>query len=84
MSILSEDVFLCLDCSRPIVYEPFHTTGVENCNNCSTKHLIKVGKITVVKYDETISEQANKAKLEIESWPDWKKEYYYKLLKEFT
>jgi hypothetical protein len=81
MCILSEEVFKCHECSKTIVYEPYHTTGIESCRHCGTRHLVKHQKTIIVKYDENLSEQANKANLEIEGWSDWKKEIVSNLRK---
>lgn len=81
MGIMAEDVFSCLNCSSTVVFEPYHTTGIEVCTKCNSKHSVKVGKTKVTLYDESADRHVNNALLEIESWPDWKKEYYYKLLK---
>jgi len=74
MGLMSEDVFFCLGCSRIIVYEPYHTTGIEKCRECGTRHLVKHQKPIIMKYDETLSEHVNRARLEAASWSDWIKE----------
>lgn len=47
MGILSEDIFNCRKCGSIVVYEKYHTTGMEECNYCGAKHNIIVFETVV-------------------------------------